>query len=253
MKVLGLAALSGILLTGCLPCIEDLLADKGGLVKPGQSQDKIVQAFGKDNGTVFLADFNGTAVNAVTGDTGKVTQAAYPKSLFGKGLQLKADGLAKPICLFENKEPLSVTLKGSMEALVRNDAPASGFNHIIDKSWLYGLSNYNGNLAVHFGGGLHGWWYTDAALPLGKWTYIAVTLDGPALKLYVNGALAQSTDYAQGSNSTAYDLGIGNASDAGFNIPFTGIIDEVRLSKVARTPAEIAKAWKGIKAKQGVK
>ncbi len=235
MKVLSFAALSGILFMGCLD-------DSTG--KPAMAE----QAFGMDTGTVFLAGFNGKAVNDVTGDTGSVKLVSYPDAVFGKGLRMETDSGGKALCLFRNSAPLSLAT-GTLEALVRSDSAASGFNHILDKSWQYGISNHNGFLAVHFGGGLDGWWYPTVPLPKGKWTYLAVAFDGATLSLYVNGALAASTPNTGGLGSTAYDVGIGNASDPGFDIPFMGIIDEMRLSKVVRTGAEITKAWKGMEKK----
>jgi hypothetical protein len=40
--------------------------------------------------------------------------------------------------------------------------------------------------------------------------------------------------------SSAYDVGIGNAAASGFDVPFSGDIDAVRISRTVRSAAEIA-------------
>lgn len=78
-------------------------------------------------------------------------------------------------------------------------------------------------------------------LPKGQWTHIAVTADGKAISLYVNGkSVAIAAGALPALNSTT---GIGGAA-AGASLaspvsPFTGEMDELRLSKVARSPAVI--------------
>ena len=67
----------------------------------------------------------------------------------------------------------------------------------------------------------------------GQWAHVAVTADGTDIKIFVNGVEAGAAKAALPALTGA--LSIGGADDA----PFTGELDEVRLSKVARNPAEI--------------
>jgi biopolymer transport protein ExbB len=72
-----------------------------------------------------------------------------------------------------------------------------------------------------------------AALTAGQWAHIAVTSDGKASHLFVGGK-----EVAQGAPLPAMSgpASIGGAASA----PFTGTLDETRLSKVARPAALIA-------------
>ena len=69
------------------------------------------------------------------------------------------------------------------------------------------------------------------------------------LKLYLNGELAASTTYSgtgDAEYSPSFNLGIGNADADGFNIPFNGTLDAVRLSNSVRTAGQIADTWGNI-------
>ena len=74
---------------------------------------------------------------------------------------------------------------------------------------------------------------TKAAQPLkqGDWSHLAVVADGQALKIYVNGVEAGAASAAL--PAVAGPISLGGADGR----PFTGSLDEVRLSKVARPAA----------------
>ena len=79
------------------------------------------------------------------------------------------------------------------------------------------------------------------AIAKGQWTHIALTADGKALTLYVNG---KSVATAAGSLPALNSItGIGGVPQAETlptpATPFTGEVDEIRLSKIARSPALI--------------
>ena len=82
-------------------------------------------------------------------------------------------------------------------------------------------------------------WYNDS------WYYVAVTYD-PSLKyhnlvFYVNGTV---DSYHNATTAFVYhntELQIG--SEAGVNIPYLGLLDEVRLWNVSRTRLEIQDTW----------
>lgn len=122
-----------------------------------------------------LADFNGNIVNRVTGTSGTIQAGSFVPALFGSGVHLQPPMSQKFLVDFPRTEALSLQ-SGTLEALVRYDSVQEGFSHIIDKSWQYSVSAYNGKLAAWFGSS---WWYTDIDLPVGKWSYVAVTFDRP--------------------------------------------------------------------------
>ena len=72
-----------------------------------------------------------------------------------------------------------------------------------------------------------------------KWTHLVGTYDGTKIVFYINGAVAGTTP---ASGTTIQDnvtaLGIGNAPD-GWNIPWSGLIDETRIYNRTLSPAEV--------------
>jgi hypothetical protein len=81
------------------------------------------------------------------------------------------------------------------------------------------------------------WTYGPSALPTGTWTHLAVTYDGAAIRLYVNGVsvavAARTGDLATTTNS----LQIGG--DSIYGQYFKGLIDEVRVYDRALSQTEI--------------
>ncbi len=63
------------------------------------------------------------------------------------------------------------------------------------------------------------------------WVYLVQTYDGSTQKLFVNGSLARSSSLSENAWATDDPLYIG--------VNYTGAIDEVRLSNVARSDAWI--------------
>lgn len=74
------------------------------------------------------------------------------------------------------------------------------------------------------------------ALPTGTWSHIAGVYDGNEVRLYVNGKLAASKPAAGQRQTNGFPLYLGADPDArGDPVDwFDGLIDEVRLSRVAR-------------------
>lgn len=80
------------------------------------------------------------------------------------------------------------------------------------------------------------------ALRAGQWSHIAVTADGANVSLYVNGkAVATGAGALPGLNTPT---GIGGDVQSGADVtPFVGTMDEVRLSRVARSAASLEAAF----------
>lgn len=76
-----------------------------------------------------------------------------------------------------------------------------------------------------------------SALPLNAWSHLAVTYDGAAVRLYVNGTQVGSTPQTGSITTSAGPLRIGG--NAVWGEYFTGLIDEVRVYDTALTAAQI--------------
>jgi hypothetical protein len=77
---------------------------------------------------------------------------------------------------------------------------------------------------------------------LGRWTHLAVTVDGNVATLYINGGEVASGTFTFGPNSVA-SMAIGNTNgeNGGQNTQtFNGDLDEVRIYNRALTAAEVA-------------
>ena len=79
--------------------------------------------------------------------------------------------------------------------------------------------------------------FGGATLALNTWSHLAVTFDGPTLRLYLNGTQVGSLAQAGTIVTSAIPLTIGG--DTIYGQYFQGQIDEVRVYSVALTPAQI--------------
>jgi len=59
------------------------------------------------------------------------------------------------------------------------------------------------------------------------------------MTMYLDGEEVATGTYSGGGDET-YALGIGNADASSHDVPFNGIIDEIRISSAARSADEIA-------------
>jgi alpha-tubulin suppressor-like RCC1 family protein len=81
--------------------------------------------------------------------------------------------------------------------------------------------------------------YASTAIPSNVWCHIAVVKNGSNCSIYVNGddiTGTQGTHVSIGSNSAELAIGIHNDSTQ----ILTGIMDEIRMWNIARTPQQIA-------------
>jgi len=74
----------------------------------------------------------------------------------------------------------------------------------------------------------------------GLWHYVAGTYDGANVRVFIDGQADGSAAYSGTIGTITYPTVVGGRP---FNQFFTGTLDEVRLSSVARSGSEIANNW----------
>jgi hypothetical protein len=77
-------------------------------------------------------------------------------------------------------------------------------------------------------------------IPANTWTHIVGVWTGSMAQIYINGQLSVSSSYSTAPTSAGQTFWVGRYSDSARF--FTGTIDEVRVSNIARTPEEIKSA-----------
>jgi hypothetical protein len=80
-------------------------------------------------------------------------------------------------------------------------------------------------------------------VPFGRWTHVASTYSGGTVRVYVNGALVGSISEQPPPLPDTGSLLLGQISFIENTRNLRGLLDEVRIWNVARTPAEIGQSY----------
>ena len=128
----------------------------------------------------------------------------------------------------------------TLEVWVRPDStpvPTGPRMGIIDKDNEYSIFLYE-NDEIRCGGGT----LTPAfyPLPLGEWTHLACTNDGSSLSIFIDGELVNSLPATPPDTDGTEGWGVGMNSPSGDL--FDGAIDDLRIWRIARSPADICAA-----------
>ncbi len=84
----------------------------------------------------------------------------------------------------------------------------------------------------------------DTALKLGEWNHLAMSYDGDALRLYVNGSLEGETKVGKKRLPDPGALAFGRRQDGtGDGFHFRGVVDEIRFYDHALKPEELRQHW----------
>jgi hypothetical protein len=203
-----------------------------------------------DTHTMLLLSFDegvgGTAKDLSGNENhGELKGAEWVEGKFGSAVEVKKDGdrIVMPL-----SPTLDLTDELTVEAWVKTSSVAvrtdivskhegGGYALIIDEGGVFRAS-------FHIAGS-----YTPARsaskLEADKWYYLAATYDGESLKVYIDGELEGETP-AQGEvTSTDVPLVVGGNSGPGGEVSsyfYRGVVDELRVSDIARTPDEVVLA-----------
>jgi len=189
-----------------------------------------------DPGLVGLWHFDDGPGSTAFDSSGNDNDGTLSGGRFGNGI--RTDGVAGHSVVVPDSATLDVTGAITIEAWMKMDTSTTRYEGFIRKNGAYLLevqqTNENTPNAAVFGvwisGNFRGVWGT-VTLNDGNWHHIAGTYDGVNLKIYEDGV--EVTQGQSGSISTSNNnLVIGGGYS---NEIFNGWVDEVRISKVART------------------
>ncbi len=195
----------------------------------------LVAAYGFEEGSgASVADASGS------GNTGTAANTSWSNT--GKyGNALSFNGTASRVTV-PDSAALHLTGAMTLEAWVNPLTVTSAWRDVIEKgNDNYYLMATTTNASRPAGGAIVGGSYGEAfgttTLPTNTWTHLALTYDGSALRLYVNGILVTTTAKSGSITTSTNALTIG--SDPFYGQYFTGLIDEIRIYNLARTQVQI--------------
>jgi len=197
--------------------------------------------------TVGLWHFNETTENSCSGGedvcdfSGNGNHGAFNNTaaFYGSGKlganAIALDGNSDYIRIPENDilDPKEITL----EAWINPTVIQTG--NFIDKGSNsgYRFRTHSSGLQFLDRGGTN--ILTSTIIPqTGTWTHVALVGDSSGLKMYINGELNVENTIPYGGPNTSTDLILGAYGDGSAEY-YNGLIDEVRISNIARTPEEI--------------
>ncbi len=194
---------------------------------------------GEGNANDIRGGNNGTLVGGVTFAPGKVAQAFMFDGVSGD-VQVQSD------------PSLNIGTQWFVDLWINPGAyPPAGVAPLLNK-WVSGLEdklimlNSTGNIGVllFVGGTTYvtspPLFFSTSALPLNTWSFVAVTYNGSAVKIYINGVLgasAPATGSVANSNGKLY---FGHNPDR-LELPgfFKGLLDEIEWATTVPTDAQI--------------
>ncbi|MFC1716908.1 LamG domain-containing protein [Candidatus Poribacteria bacterium] len=192
--------------------------------------------------------------SSANGNDGKVLEAKWVPGEFGSAVEFDGLGGKADYVEVPGSASLELTDALTIEAWVNMEEHQADNIRIVcayDAGVTKGYSlllNASGIISDYLN--LGGWNQSTGTtqMPLGEWTHIAVTYDSKSgeLKLYVNGEVDFETKLGGKLTPRGMDpVYIGRLSAADPETPM-GIIDEVRISDIARTQEEIQESMKGL-------
>lgn len=126
-------------------------------------------------------------------------------------------------------KPAITTATGVMEMQI-----VSHHNHDNNQGWVLLFKNGRAELRVYGSSGQQTAGDTGQAYVVAnKWMFVAGTWDGNRIRIYTDGVLRDSEDTIQVRRTATGPVHLGRALYMN-NFHFNGLIDEVRISKVAR-------------------
>jgi len=164
---------------------------------------------------------------------------------FGKALQFNG---STDFCEHPNNGvPKAEATALTIEAWVKVEKHGDSSVMIVNREQRYelqiGAETRKGKGTLEAALGIHWDWRGGGKVPEGKWTHVAVSWDGKAMRLFVGGKLVATHDLPDGAACGAGGSGMRVGARGAPQEPhafFKGVIDEMRISTSARYTKEFA-------------
>jgi glucose/arabinose dehydrogenase/chitodextrinase len=193
----------------------------------------LVGAYGFETGTgTILSDDSGNSNN------GNLSGASWTNSgKYGSGLVF--NGTSSKVTINDSPS-LRLTTAMTLEAWVNPSLVNAAWRDVIykaDDNYYLEATSTSGGAPGAGGTFASSPLYGSASLPVNAWSHLAVTYDGSAIRLYVNGGQVASRGQIGAIQTSANPLQIGG--DNIYGQYFRGMIDEVRVYNRALSITEI--------------
>jgi glucose/arabinose dehydrogenase len=201
---------------------------------PAHAAGGLVAAYGFDEGS-------GSAITDASGNgnTGTLSGATWTSGRYSYGLAF--NGVSARVNVPDSPS-LDLTTAMTLEAWVKPTTVTSAWRDVIYKgNDMYYLMATSTRTSKPVGGvtiaGTHQEATGTAPIAVNTFTHLAVTYDGSAIRLFVNGTQVASKAATGGIVTSTNQLQIGG--DSFYGQYFAGTIDEVRIYNTALTQAQI--------------
>jgi galactitol-specific phosphotransferase system IIB component len=187
------------------------------------------------------------------GNDGTISGATWTTGKIGSALEYGGD--ADHYVEVPDSPSLDITNQITIEAWIYPTGNTEIWPTVIDK-YNYGIylgEPWEGQPKAYIwimdsSGGWHDVGTYAPVLPLNTWTHVVGTFDGQSLKIYYNGELQETSNFTATIGTNDFPLRIGSSDPAvwgGWEFPFMGKIDEVRIYSYALSSDEVMDRYTG--------
>ena len=202
---------------------------------PAQTGPTPVAAYAFDEGAgASVTDLSGNGNNGTLANTSWATTGKYGRALSFNGTSSRVT--------VPNSASLQLSTRMTLEAWVNPTTISSAWRDVIEKGndnyYLMATSSSSGRpVGGAIIGSSYGEAYGTASLTASTWAFLALTYDGTAVRLFVNGAQVSTVAKTGAITTSANALTIG--SDPFYGQYFNGLIDNLRIYNSALTQTQI--------------